>query len=259
MTKNGFNYRGHLVFRPYQATVRNELENSKPREFEDVVFNELPSFKEDRSSEVNSGFRKLDKRIEENIGSEILAGIQYIRETPEKIAVFTQGEIKEKKIDTAESVDIFWLHPELLLFRGKKKVVKSAVTELEEIFFDSLLLNKITLQPEFVGEMGYEIRLENEVSGQFRGNEEDIKSATFSGENINEDQVDKGMYDKQELVNVTGSFLFDNHRITASVGKNHIHIYESNDLKNLDSLNRMLLAVNFAKILVEYLSQAEKI
>lgn len=252
-----FEYTGYLIFSP--ATYSTKQDFTSASEWRDILRRELPEFQPGTPRNPGAGYQLINNSeiispVFANRSSSSLEDIIYSRYTAEvyeEKEAYVEGEIREVNVRTVDSVDVFWIPPNNVLFRGKKRSIDRVKADLQREVFEDLFINSVKFDPIF-----FENIFERDIaSNQLNVNDvhkivsdgvsETTSSVSFTG-NVADVGMDAGIPKKIEA-----NFEFRGRRILAEISSDRIHIRVSGSLEDMGAGDRMMESVLFCRELLD--------
>lgn len=267
MSEDCFNYEGYLVFSPARIKVRGKLSNLLESELREQLENYLPGYEQGSPEEPGEGFLTIDlsERIQQSIeipngmqrNLESLVSFQYIHEDYQEVKAYVDDHLREVMVPSKTSAEVYWFVPDLVLFRGKQSDIEMAMNYFEREEMNDLLINRLELDSHFLtqiyhqgeGELFQNCSL-SQIQGATLSSSEYASQVKLSG-----DLDDLEHFDSTggAVEQIQGEFSYHGYNVVADISMNRIHIRASKgDMKVLNSLNRMGIAISFIKDIIEY-------
>lgn len=261
-----FDYSGYLLFEPYQTSVRDRLDVKNIEEAEQSLTKLLPEFEQGTPQDPGDGFRQLSLRqlaaeagmLNKYAELNKTGALRYINESFEKSKAYHQGELIEAQTIHRESNEIYWNYPDFLFLRGSKKQRENSLRRLRSLLVDSLYLEQISFEPEFLLWVLYMYYLGEELElGEVQRVHDVVHSGEIDnlGSSINiADSTDvlsslpviHGILHDQDISEIEGIFNRGNLPLRVRISEDSIHLKISDGvLSDRSSFERILISIDF--------------
>jgi hypothetical protein len=248
-------YSGYLIFTPVRISPDSRLPEQSKSNLRNHLANELQQYSKGHPENPSQGFEFIplgehrDRRLEPWIYQELenLVYFRYISESFSEIEAFVDGDYKDAYERTVDEVDIFWFHPDILLFRGKEYDVNQAQTSLQKTLFDDFFLESTEIRPHILLKNGVEKNQDDHliIKNLKQVTIEDVDahtdSVTLSGNDlISRPELNSGVPKK-----ITAEFDIYGQSLLATISPEQIHVRAANDIGELSDADRLILSAVF--------------
>jgi hypothetical protein len=266
-----FEYNGRLVFNGLYRLDLRETEISR-----EDVFSTFPEYQRGTPADPGKGFShiqfdeyeeytELDPELSYSVDNIIYIKYKKEKFTEEEL-VNSEGEIETVFARDLNTVDIFLILPDCILFRGAKAEVQEAMAEVSTILNSTANLEHIDFHSDFLlwlfyiheeneylsSEIGIERLTDAKVSG-----ERDVFGSTrrISGSTdiLKSPPVITAILQNETLETIGGYFVYrDANYLSADISNSgRIHIKSRADIKQSGQLHRITLSISFIKEILD--------
>ena len=270
-----YNYDGYLVFNGlYSTNVINP-----DFDFNEVVRDVLVDFKRGEPDEPKSGYELLEfgEIVEESqfISTNIKESLSDVRSIRHRYEEWETRELRDgKKEPTREvrSFDLYWDYPDYMFVKGDKTQASRASQIVNYELGDYLTSKKIEFNPDFLLWLFYNEKSSGPISenldisllsdADIEGEKEDMYGKEISVDRSTDitksTNVLSGILRGKDLIGLEGIFNARGNFIKANIQVGgRVHIKVSQDIAEVDDLERMSLALVFLRELLSVYEEWE--
>lgn len=271
-----FNYDGYLVFNGLYST---EVLNAD-FDLEEIVSDVLVDFERGEPEEPRSGYNLLNfgdliqdaHRISPNLKDD-LSDVQAIRHQYEEWETRELPSGEEQPTREIRSFDLYWDYPSYMFIRGDKTQSSRASQIVNYKLGEYIRSNKIEFTPDFLLWLFYKETSGTSINENFKisllsdadieGEKEDRYGKEVSVDrstNITKStNILSGLLRGKDLIRLEGIFSAKNNYIKASLEVGgRVHIKVSEDIAEVNDLERMSLALVFLRELLSTYEEWER-
>ncbi|WP_336338899.1 hypothetical protein [Haloarcula brevis] len=274
MNESTFHYDGYLVFTPVLIRTKNIPATNIPNI--DEIISQLPEFHSGDPSAPAEGFEEMkirkyienDNKLSGAIKRELkdLTAVTYNVESYHEETAFVDQERREVYVREVESAEVYFFDSNIALLRGKQSIVNQAISAIQRVHSEEILIENIEFTPDFMSHIYEEF---NDVFSDNIIQPNEISEVQFEGfDNISTMKIYSGDL-KSELTNryqnmsegqinyITVKYYIDNIDTAIQIQSDRLHVKASEGaISRMTDLARMIYSIYFCKrisnIAVEY-------
>ncbi|MBP1986026.1 hypothetical protein [Halolamina salifodinae] len=277
-----FEYQGYLLFNGiYEVSSLNSKYEGSRSEAR-ATLSELFDSYEKGDQGTKKGYEDLDlpnyirddDSVEEKLSTvaDFLISHRYLYEDRESTDAYYQGEEVEVEVPHVQDTDIYWYHPEYMLFRGSKDDVQEAREHTRTKFGADANLRSVDFTSNFLLWLFYKHCKDDPLydACEFDGglSISALTDTTLEGDRDpfgETNQVDDstnlrrcvpmiaGILKDKNISLLEGYFqLYDDYRLKTQIGNGRVHIKASDgDIQSSNDVRRLAMSLSFLQELLQ--------
>lgn len=275
-SESEFSYDGFLVFNGLYSTDVLDPDF----DFNDIVQNVLGDFERGEPDQPMSGYEPLEfgemvqgsHLVSPNIQSE-LSNVRAIRHRYEEWETRESPSGEEVPTRLVRSFDLYWDYPEYLFIKGDKTQASRASQIVNYEMSEFINSRKVEFSPDFLLWLFYQEKRGDPISenldisllsdAAIEGEKEDMYGKEVAVDRSTDitksTNILSGILRGKDLIGLEGIFSAQGNFVKASIEvEGRVHIKVSQDIANVEDIQRMSLALLFLRELLTLYEHWEK-